>query len=105
MHTSTHNSTSPTVTWVTHPHPNGGDFTTAHLGEITVNGHTITVMVQLDPDWTARNGSGPALLTTPEGMTVLFIAATRDINPDELLAAAPDTVARYRPEFAQGAVA
>jgi hypothetical protein len=92
----TTNTTTPAATWVTRILPDGRKFTTADLGEITVNGTTANVLVDLDPDWVARRGGEyPAFIAGPGWLKVLFFAATRDIDPDALLAAAPAAVRQY----------
>jgi hypothetical protein len=104
MQEPTTHTTTPDVNWTTYTMPDGHTFTTAHLGEITVNGVAVHVHVDLDAAWVDRRGDGtPSLTSIPANrlLVLAYYTATRDIDPAALLAAAPAAVLQYRPNLAR----
>lgn len=98
-----------TIDWQTQTLPSGRVYTSAHIGDITVSGHTVSVILDLDPSWFEKGRakgrsedilSGPALTTGHDITTLSFHVESPDVDPDRYLVFAPDALMTFRPQWA-----
>lgn len=97
------------VNWHTDTLPDGRTSTTAHIGDITVSGHTVSVFLDYNPTWFAKGRakgrtedilSGPSLTTGPGFTALFFHVEAPNVDPARYLAYAPDALTEFRPEWA-----
>ncbi|MET9782668.1 hypothetical protein ABZY32_16520 [Nocardiopsis alba] len=94
--------------WKSHS-PSSGNTATAHLGSTAIDGHTVEVFLDFDPERFAAGrakGRSESTLSSPDltighGRTALFFPVeTLDIDPLRYLTAAPFHVLTFRPQWA-----
>jgi hypothetical protein len=105
------NTQLPSIGWRTSTLTNGDEFTSLHIGHVTVGTTTADVELFHDQEWFVNvrakgrseyilNGAG--LLSGPDGLHLSYHVETADIAPFQYLAAAPAALAYYRPLILPG---